>query len=428
MSEDAIFLKCALRLIPLMGGLYLANYIDRVNAGFAALTMNKDLGFSPTVFGWGAGVFFVGYLLFQVPANAVLERAGARRTVFWIMAIWGAVSASTAFVQGPLSFYALRFLLGVAEAGFFPGMIFYLTLWFPKAYRTRFASIFLCAIPLSGIVGAPLSAYILELDGILGLHGWQWLFLLEGLPASVLAFTVLRWLPDNPAQAVWLNAKEKSAIEGRLALETTHEMDLWAALIDPRVWAVCGAAFTQGCALYGTGLWLPQIVKAMGFSNAGTGIVVLLCYLVAMAAMIAWGYSSDKRDDRIWHSALAWLLGAAGFLVAALAQTNAVALSGLALAIAATLAVIGPYITIVPTFLKGAAAAAGIALVNAFVSLGGFAGPVLIGMLSERSGDYRSAMAVLAAGLVLAALIVIALGRAMAARTTVTAQQTRAAE
>jgi ACS family tartrate transporter-like MFS transporter len=426
MSEDALFKKCASRLIPLMGLLYLANYIDRVNAGFAALTMNKDLGFSGSVFGLGGGIFFVGYLLFQVPASALLARVGARRTVFWIMAAWGTISAATAFVQGPLSFYVLRFLLGVAEAGFFPGMIFYLTLWFPRSYRTRFASIFLCAIPLSGIIGAPLSAYFLEMDGVLQLHGWQWLFLLEGLPASLLAFAVLKWLPDGPAQAVWLDESEKTAIKASLAMETLEEKDLWSALTDPRVLAICAAAFAQGCALYGIGLWLPQIVQAMGFSTFGTGIVVALCYLVSMVAMILWGYSSDRRNDRIWHSALGWFLAAAGFFLASLAQSNIIALSALALAIAGIMSVIGPYLTIVPSFLRGAAAAAGIALVNAAVSLGGFVGPVIIGMLSERSGNYASSMALLAAGLVLAAFIVIALGRAMAARG-MTARQLRAA-
>jgi MFS transporter, ACS family, tartrate transporter len=415
-EQDQVFAKCAWRLIPLMGLLYLANYIDRVNAGFAALSMNKDLGFSPATFGFGAGVFFVGYLAFQVPANAVLERVGARRTVFWIMASWGAVSAATAFVQGAASFYALRFLLGVAEAGFFPGMIFYLTLWFPQPYRTRFAAAFLCAIPLSGIVGAPLSALILEMEGVGGLHGWQWLFLLEGLPASILAFAVLKWLPDGPAQAAWLNESEKTTIAAGLGEGTTHERDLWSALRDPRVLTLSAAAFAQGCALYGTGLWLPQIVKGMGFSNFRTAIVVALCYVASMAVMIVWGYSSDRRGDRIWHTALAWLLAATGFLSTSLAQNNFVALVGLTLAVAGTLSAIGPYVTIVPTFLRGAAAAAGIALVNAIVSLGGFVGPVLIGVLKERSGDYTSAMAMLAVALVVAALIVLALGRAMAPR------------
>jgi ACS family tartrate transporter-like MFS transporter len=429
-EQYRVFAKCAWRLIPFMGLLYLANYIDRVNAGFAALTMNKDLHFSPTVFGFGAGVFFVGYLAFQVPASAVLERAGARRTVFWIMASWGAISAMTAFVQGAVSFYALRFLLGVAEAGFFPGMIFYLTLWFPRSYRTRFAAAFLCAIPLSGIVGGPLSALILEMDGVSGLRGWQWLFLLEGLPASLFALAVLKWLPDSPADAPWLNETEMNTIAAHLGLQTATatEQDLWSALRDPRVLVFSFAGFASGSSLYGTSLWLPQIVKGMGFSNVGTGAVVGLCYLASMAAMIVWGYSSDRRGDCIWHTALAWLLAAAGFLIASLAQNNAVTLAGLTLAVAGTLCAIGPYVMIVPTFLRGVAAAGGIALVNMIVSLGGFVGPVLIGLFRERSGAYASAMAMLAAELVLAALIVLALGRTMAPRPVKMAAATGTAE
>jgi ACS family tartrate transporter-like MFS transporter len=332
------------------------------------------------------------------------------------MVVWGAISASTSFVHGPVSFYVLRFFLGVAEAGFFPGMIFYLTLWFPKSHRTRFASAFNCAIPLSGIVGGPVSGLILQLDGVLGLHGWQWLFLLEGLPASLLAFAVQTWLPNGPKDAAWLNQSEKEAIAMRLAAETTPEEDLWSALRDPRVLAVATAAFAQGCALYGTSLWLPQIVKTMGFTNLGTGLVVALFYLASMAAMVFWGYSSDKRGDRIWHAALAWLLAAAGFAGASIAQNDVVALVALALAVAGTLAAIGPYVTIVPTFLSGPAAAAGIALVNALVSLGGFAGPYLIGVLNERSGNYDSAMVILAVELILAAAIVLALGRAIDSR------------
>src|SRR5882672_708318 len=248
-EQDAVFAKCAWRLIPFMGLLYLANYIDRTNAGFAALTMNKDLSFSPTVFGFGAGVFFDGYLLFQVPANIVLGRVGARRWIFTILLIWGAISAATAFVQGPYGFYVLRFLLGIAEAGFFPGMIFYLTLWFPQAFRARFAAGFICAIPLSGVVGAPLSGLILGIDGFVGLHGWQWLFLIEGLPVSLLAFAVLNYLPDGPREAAWLTPAEKTAIATRLAGDAgAEDGDLWHALRDPRVVVLALAGFGEGSA------------------------------------------------------------------------------------------------------------------------------------------------------------------------------------
>jgi MFS transporter, ACS family, tartrate transporter len=210
MSEHKIFAKCAWRLIPLMALLYMVNFIDRLNVGFAALTMNKDLDFSPTIFGFGAGIFFLGYVLFQVPSNMILERVGARRWIFCILAIWGLISASTAFVTEPTGFYVLRFLLGVCESGFFPGMIFYLTLWFPKLYRARHMANFALAVPLSGIVGGTLSGFVLGLDGLAQLHGWQWLFLLEGLPAFFLAFVVLKFMPDGPGSAPWLSDFEKS--------------------------------------------------------------------------------------------------------------------------------------------------------------------------------------------------------------------------
>jgi ACS family tartrate transporter-like MFS transporter len=416
-EQDAVFTKCAWRLIPFMGLLYLANYIDRVNAGFAALTMNKDLSLSPAVFGFGAGVFFVGYLLFQLPANIVLGRIGTRRWIFAILLTWGAISAATAFVQGPSGFYVLRFLLGVAEAGFFPGMIFYLTLWFPQVFRARFAARFICAIPLSGIVGAPLSGLILGMDSFLGLHGWQWLFLLEGLPVSLLAFAVLKYLPDGPREAAWLSPAEKSEIAARLAADPAAESeDLWRALRDPRIVVLALAGFADGSALYGTGLWLPQIVGAMGFSNFTTGLVVALAYTASVGAILALGYSSDRRGERTWHVALAWLLSAAGCAIASLAGNNLVALIGLTLAVAGVQSGISPYFAVPSTFLKGAAAAGAIALMNTMASLGGFVAPTLIGILRERSGNYSSGMAMLALELIAGALIVVALGRAMTPR------------
>ena len=322
-SDRQLLARCAWRLIPFMGLLYFVNYVDRVNAGFAALTMNKDLGFSPSVFGLGAGIFFAGYLLFQIPSNVILERIGARVSVCCIMAIWGAISAATAFVHTPRDFYVLRFLLGVAEAGFFPGMIFYLTLWFPRADRARFTAAFTCAIPLSGIVGGPVSTFILQMSGVLGLHGWQWLFLIEGAPACLLAFAVLRFLPDTPAQADWLSAAEKKAIAANLSGEGTAEDGaLWEALRDPRVLAIALAGLGRGAALYGATLWLPQIVQAMGFSNLLVGFIVTIPYLASVIAIVLWGYSSDRSGDRIWHVALPTLLAAAGFAGASLLQND----------------------------------------------------------------------------------------------------------
>jgi MFS transporter, ACS family, tartrate transporter len=412
-SEQQVFGKCARRLIPFLGLLYLASYIDRVNAGFAALTMNRDLGFSAAVFGFGAGIFFAGYLLFQVPANAALLRFGARRWMASLLVTWGAISAATALVQGPLSFYTLRFLLGVAEAGLFPGVMFYLGVWFPQAFRGRFAAIFVCAIPLSAIIGGPVSGAILGMDRIAGLHGWQWLFLLEGLPARFLGLAVLKWLPDSPLHAPWLSTAEKRTIAATLDAEVHDQAEnLGKALRDVRVLILALAGFAAGSGLYVAGLWLPQIVSAMGFSNLGTGIVVAIVNVGAMAMIVAWGYSSDLRGERYVHLALAWLVAAAGFALAGFASGSIVALIGLALAVAGIPAAIAPYYTLPAGFLKGAAEAGAIGAMNTLVSLGGFAGPTLVGILRNRSGNYASGMMMVAIELVVAAVMVLLLARA----------------
>ncbi|MSP95315.1 MAG: MFS transporter [Alphaproteobacteria bacterium] len=417
MQENRIFAKCAWRLIPFMMLLYLVNYIDRVNVGFAALTMNRDLGFSPAVFGFGAGVLLISYALFQVPANAMLQRLGARRWMALILLVWGAVSAACALVRDPLSFYALRFLLGAAEAGFFPGMIFYLTLWFPQTQRARFIAIFMSAAQLSFIVGGPLSSLILQMDGASGLAGWQWLFLLEGLPACALAFAVLAWLPDGPAAASWLSAGEKQAIAKRLAAEEeAGHGHFWLALRDPRVLALGVANFAYAAGHYGAQLWLPQIVREMGFSTLATGFVVALPFAAAMAAMILWGHSSDRRRERVWHVALAMLLAAGGFLAASIVQSDLLMLLSLACALIGIASGFGPFYSLPSTFLGGAAAAAGIALVQTIGLMGGFVGSYVVGLLREATGNYSAAMAALGLGLVASALIVLALGKAVAAK------------
>ena len=412
-GERRVFAACAWRLIPFLVLLYIANYLDRVNAGFAALTMNADLGFSPSVFGFGAGVLFVGYLIFQIPANAILARVGARRWMSCILIVWGAISAGTAFIQDAYSFYALRFLLGVAEAGLFPGMMYYLTLWFPQNYRARFASGIVCAIPLSGMIGGPVSGLILGMDGIGGMHGWQWLFILEGLPASLLGVAALFYLSDGPQQAKWLDAQAKAAIAGRLQSEAGQGEHLIAALRDVRVLVLAVAGLGSGSALYATSLWLPQIVKAMGFSNFGTGVVVALIYTATMVMTAVWGYSSDRRGERYRHVAFAWFIAAAGFAVAAMARSNAVELIGLVFAVAAIPAAIAPYFMLPCSFLSGLAVAGAVAVLNSIVSVGGFAGPALIGLLRERSGSYSSGMAMLATELLIAAAMLLALERMM---------------
>jgi len=417
MSEQ-VFAKAARRLVPLMALLYLISIIDRLNVGFAALTMNKDLSFSPTVFGFGAGLFFVGYLIFQVPANFVLERVGARRWVFIILSCWGAVSAACAFVQGPLSFYALRFILGIAEAGLFPGIVLYLTYWFPQSHQARLTASFMSASPFAFIVGGPLASFILQMDGALGLHGWQWLFLIEGAPAIVLALVLVRIVPNTPAEASWLSAEEKTLIAARLGEDRPRvEREFLAALMDPRVLALGLAYVAIGAGGYGIRIWLPQIVQGMGFSNFATGFVVAVPYAIAMIAMILWGQSSDRRRERVWHVALPTLLAAAGFIIASVARSDMVVLFALGLVVIGLDAVIGPFWSLPSAFLRGSAAAGGIALINTFgTGLGGFLGSVTIGTLKEETGTYSASMAVLAAALVLASIMVLTFVRAIARR------------
>jgi len=411
-ERSRIFNKCAWRLIPFILVVYFVNYLDRVNVGFAALTMNRDLGLSPSVFGFGAGIFFLGYFVFQVPGNVILQRAGARRWIFCIMLAWGVISAANAFVQGPLSFYALRFILGVAEAGFFPGMLFYLTNWFPQAYLARVTASFMTGIPLAFIIGGPVSSLILEMDGMRVLRGWQWLFIIEGLPACILAVIALRVLPDGPHLATWLTQEEKNAIAGHLASHgTAEEHDIWAALRDPRVLALGLVLLGSQFGLYGVQLWLPQIVQAMGFSNLGTGLVVALPFMVGMAAMIYWGRSSDVRGERIWHIAAGALTAALGLAVASLAQNDLLVLLGLTFALIGTLSLPGPLFSMPSSFLRGAAAAGAIALVNSMGTLGRFLGPTVVGVFKQGSDSYASGMLALALGLVMSAAVILTLRR-----------------
>jgi MFS transporter, ACS family, tartrate transporter len=417
MAADQVFVKCAWRLIPFMGLLYLINYIDRTNVGFAALTMNADLDFAPAVFGFGAGIFYIGYALFQVPANLILERIGARRWVFCILLTWGLLSAATAFVETAASFYAIRFLLGVAEAGFFPGMLLYLTYWFPRAQLARFTSNFMIAIPLSFVIGGPLATSILEWDGVAGLRGWQWVFLIEGIPASLLAFAALRLLPDSPARAAWLTSEEKRTIAAHVyAEEPRGESDLWSALIDPRVLMLGFANFTSQVAALGVGLWMPQIVQAMGFSNRSTGFVTAAIFVSGAAAMFLCGRSSAARGERVWHAAIPWLFAALGFAAATVELSDVFVLVALAVGSTGLFAALGPLFSLPSSFLRGTAAAGGIGVFNTLGNLGAFFGPTLVGALTQGSGDYGAGLMAVAGAFVLSALIILVAGRVIAAR------------
>jgi ACS family tartrate transporter-like MFS transporter len=413
---DAILARAARRLIPVMALMYVASFLDRVNIGFAALTMNHDLGFSPQVFGIGAGIFFFGYFFFEIPSNLMLEKVGARIWMCRIMVTWGLVSMATAFVQGATSFYILRFLLGLAEAGLYPGMILYMTYWFPQATRARFIALFLAAVPAASVIGAPISGWLLGFNGLL--HGWQWMLLLEGIPSLILGAAVLWLLPDRPANARWLSAEDKTILEARLADDRRDDAKLgavtgfWEMLADKRIWIFIIPDFSIVIGLYGMGLWMPQMIKGLGFTNLETGFLVALPYFIAMVAMVLLGLSSDRTGDRVWHVAGAAFAGALGLAGAVLSNNPVLVIACFCLAASGIYGALAVFWTLPTAILRGMAAAGGLALLNSFSNLGGFFGPTLMGWLKERTGTYALGMLVLAVMLAFAGIATLAIGRA----------------
>ncbi|MDB5630095.1 MAG: permease, partial [Tardiphaga sp.] len=365
------------RLIPFLILAYFLSYLDRVNLSFAALTMNADLKFSPLVFSWGAGIFFIGYFLFEVPSNIALEKFGARRWIARIMVTWGAISALMAIVSGPWSFYALRFLLGVAEAGFFPGIILYLTYWYPAEYRARFLAAFAVAVPVSTVIGAPVSGLLLGLDGMMGLRGWQWLFIIEGIPSVILGVVTWFYLTDRPEKAAWLTAEQKAWLSAKLASEqaakhSSGHMTLRQALTSSKVLVLSAVYFGFVAALYGMQFWLPQIVKAFGFSNAQTGFVTAVPYLFGAIAMIAWARHSDQTRERVWHVGLPLLLIAAALFVSGYVTDPVIVMGALIVAAIGVFCTFGVFWTLPTAWLSGTAAAGGIAMINSIGNLAGF--------------------------------------------------------
>lgn len=397
--ETATLRRVTRRLIPFLFLLYIANYLDRVNVSFAALQMNRDLGFSATAYGMGAGMFFLGYCLFQVPSNLMLARVGARRWIGTIMIVWGAIAAGMMLVRGVASFYSLRFLLGVVEAGFFPGMIFYLSNWFPAAERARAVARFMTAIPLSGVVGGPLSGWLLGWSGVAGLAGWQWLFLLEGVPSVLLGATALHYLTDHPADAAWLSPEGRAWLTRRLELERTqraaqHGLSLRQALLDGVVWRLGLLYFLIVVGLYGQGLWLPQLIR--GSSHVSDWVVGLLSAAPAVAAavaMVAIAAHSDRSGERHAHVAFSLVAGALGFAAtAAVLDSPLLATAALSLAAIGFTGALGPFWTLPTSFLSGAAAAGGIALINSLGNVAGFAGPYLVGVVKDATGGFAGAL------------------------------------
>ncbi len=390
--------KVGRRLLPFLLLLYVVAWLDRVNIGFAALQMNHALGFSDSVYGFGAGVFFLGYALFEVPSGLVLARVGARRWIARIMVTWGLLSIAMLFVRGPLSFYTLRFLLGVAEAGFLPGIIYYLGLWYPAAARARAVSWFMVAIPLSTVIGGPVAGLLLGLDGWHGLGGWQWVFLLEGLPAVLLGFVVLKYLTDSPEDARWLTAAERSWLATRLrseqrAAEQRHGGGLRAALLHPTVWQLGWIAFACQTGSYGLNLWIPQIVKSLGgLSNLEIGFVSAIPYAAASIGMILIGASSDRSGERLLHIAVPSVIAAIGFSASAYLSSPVPSLIALSIAAVGDLGTRGPFWELPTRFLAGSAAAGSIALINSLGSLGGFVGPYAVGIIRATTGSFAGGL------------------------------------
>jgi len=410
--------KVTWRLIPFLFLLYVIAWLDRVNVGFAGLQMNADLGFSSTVFGFGSGIFFLGYCLFEIPSNIILERVGARVWIARIMITWGVISAGLMFVRTPPVFYLLRFLLGVAEAGFFPGVIYYLSLWYPTAQRARAIAAFMTAVPVTGLIGGPLSGALLELNGIYGLAGWQWLFLVEGLPAVVLGAIVIFYLNDRPETARWLTPEERNWLVETLAGERRAcvlRPDIRVALTDGTVWKLGIIFLLVAAGFYGYSFWAPLIIKSLsGLSNFKIGLVLGAISAVTILGMLLNGYHSDRTGERAAHIAMPLLVSAVGLVGCALVRQPVLAIIALALVPLGHCASYGPFWSMPTQFLTGPAAAAGIALVTMIANVGGFAGPALIGILKTRTGTHTDAFLLLGGLAVLASVLALRLGSSKA--------------
>src|ERR1700736_5620498 len=390
--ESTTMSKVTWRLVPFLMLCYFIAYLDRVNIGFAGATMRADLNLSATAFGGAAGIFFLAYFFFEVPSNLALNAFGARRWIARIMFTWGLVSGAQAFVTGEMSFNIVRLLLGVAEAGFFPGIIFFLTLWFPSAYRARIVGLFMFAIPISTVLGAPLSGLVLHLEGVAGLHGWQWMFIIEAAPALLMAFAVWFYLTDRPADALWLSPDESKWLQDRLAAERRNRESLvhlsWLrALRDPRVIALGFVYMGANIPQYGLSFFLPQIVKSFGgLGNFEIGVITALPYAVGAVGMILWGRHSDKTGERKWHTVIPFAVIVVGLGLAAVTPSPTLKMLWLCVAGFGFFSVLPVFWTLPPALLSGTAAAAGIAAVNSIGNLGGYFGPQIFGLLRDRTG------------------------------------------
>ena len=408
------------RLVPLLMLCYFAAYLDRVNVSFAALQMNQDLHLNGAAYGFGAGLFFATYCLFEVPSNLLLYRFGARRWIARIMFTWGLCAGAMALIHTQTSFYVMRLLLGAAEAGFYPGVLYFLTLWFPAAHRGRILGLFLAAIPISGIIGSPLSGFLLSLDGLAGLRGWRWLYLVEALPAIALAPAVLKLLPNGPAAAAWLPAEERDWLVGQLdaerrQVEGARAYSARETLGNPRVlaWVLLLSAiyFTNVCMLNGVTFFLPQLVSALGLSTTKTGFVVAIPSVMALAALLWWGRRSDARLERYGHAAFANFLGGALLLAAVLVHNPVLQVAAISIAFACTLAFTSPFWAIPATFLSRAMSAGGFAAISSIGVTGGFLAPWIVGYFRDLTGNFRFGLGAIAVLTLIVTSVFYLLGR-----------------
>jgi ACS family tartrate transporter-like MFS transporter len=424
-SDEGMVSKISWHLIPLLFLCYIIAYIDRINVGFAGLQLQKAFGVDSSryyeIYGFGSGLFFIGYFLFEVPSNLILQRIGARTWIARIMILWGIVSSSMMFIKSPSQFYMMRFLLGVAEAGFFPGIILYLTYWFRGRDRARMVALFSTAATLSGFVNSPVSGKLLQLDGLKGLAGWQWLFLLEGIPAVLVGILVLFVLPNGPREARWLSEEERGKLLAELAEDEKQTGSgsrhrLRDAFTGGRVWLLCAIYFLLNVGGYGFEMWLPQIIRSFSdMSEFEIGLLNGIPYIAATIFTVWNGRHSDRSGERRWHVALSALAGAFGFFASAYAPNVALSLAALAIAFAGVRGMIGPFWALSTATLSGTAAAAGIAWINSVGNLGGFVGPTIVGSIKKATGSYGGAVTALGCALVILAFIAIALRPQVAA-------------
>jgi len=407
--------KITARLVPFLVLCYFVAYLDRVNVGFAGLTMRGDLHLTAAAFGLASGIFFIAYFFFEVPSNLLLHRFGARKWIARIMFTWGVISGCTAFITGEYGFYTLRVLLGIAEAGFFPGIIFFLTLWFPATYRGRIVGWFMAAIPASSVIGAPISGLLLGLDGVAGLKGWQWMFIVEAIPALIMAVAVFVYLTDRPADARWLAEDERNWLVGRLRLEEQRRersevLSVRQALLDVRVLTLALVYFGAVACNYGVGFWMPQIIKGFGgLSNFEVGLITAIPYLVGTVSMVLWGRRSDRTMERKWHIAVPLAIAALGIGGAALLGDPVLKMVALSVGGFGVFACLPVFWTLPAAFLSGASAAAGIAIINSLGNLSGFVGPYAMGWIKDLTGSFAGGLLLIAALAVVSMVAVLSL-------------------